>query len=204
MKTCYSWLVVSAAILFFLAPTKAAAQDRQGQTFTCESRHNRFQSCRIPDPHSEIALVEEFGRVRCIRGETWGNDANGIWVDRGCRARFQVNPRREEGGPAWWNSGQGGHQHGRPRSGACFFKNVNFTGDYFCRERGANIPQVKLDDEITSVQIFGRATVTIYKDPNFSGPQATTDRSIPDLHRWQMPNNPNLNWDNRISSARID
>jgi hypothetical protein len=148
MKTCYSWLVVSAAILFFLAPTKAAAQDRQGQTFTCESRHNRFQSCRIPDPHSEIALVEEFGRVRCIRGETWGNDANGIWVDRGCRARFQVNPRREEGGPAWWNSGQGGHQHGRPRSGACFFKNVNFTGDYFCRERGANIPQVKLDDEI--------------------------------------------------------
>ena len=148
--------------------------------------------------------MEQLGGARCIRGETWGNDANGIWVDRGCRARFQVNPRREEGGPAWWNSGQGGRQHGQPRSGACFFKNVNFTGDYFCRERGSNIPQVKLDDEITSIQIFGRATVTIYKDPNFSGPQATTDRSIPDLHRWQMPNNPNLNWDNRISSARID
>ena len=81
---------------------------------------------------------------------------------------------------------------------------MNFTGDYFCSGRGSNIPQVQLDDEITSIQIYGRATVTIYKDPNFSGPQATTDRSIPDLHRWQMPNNPNLNWDNRISSARVD
>lgn len=204
MKALYSWFLVSAFFLCFFTPAKATAQDRHGQSFTCESRHNRFQSCPVPDPHSEVVLVEQLGGARCIRGETWGNDANGIWVNRGCRARFQVNPRREEGGPAWWNSGQGGNQHGRPRSGACFYKNVNFTGDYFCRERGSNIPQVKLDDEITSVQIFGRATVTIYKDPNFSGPQATTDRSIPDLHRWQMPNNPNLNWDNRISSARID
>jgi len=204
MKALYSWSLVFAFFLCFFTPAKAAAQDRHGQSFTCESHHNRFQSCPVPDSHSEVVLLEEFGRTRCIRGETWGNDANGIWVDRGCRARFQVNPRREEGGPAWWNSGQGGHQHGRPRSGACFFKNVNFTGDYFCSDRGSNIPQVKLDDEITSIQIFGRATVTIYKDPNFSGPQATTDQSIPDLHRWQMPNNPNLNWDNRISSARID
>jgi len=208
MKALYSWFLVSAFFLCLFTPAKAAAQDRQGQTFTCESRHNRFQSCPIPDSRAEIVLVEEFGRARCIRGETWGNDANGIWVDRGCRDRFQVNPRRDEGGPPWWNSGRGdhqrGHQHGRSGSGACFYKNVNFTGDYFCSDRGSNIPQVKLDDEITSIQIFGRATVTIYKDPNFSGPQATTDQSIPDLHRWQMPNNPNLNWDNRISSARID
>ena len=204
MKTCSSWFVVSALLLCFFTPAKAAAQDRQGQSITCESRHNRFQSCPIPDPQSEVVLVEELGGARCIRGETWGNDANGIWVDRGCRARFQVNARREDRGPAWWNSGRGGRQRGRPRSGACFYKNANFTGDYFCSERGSNIPQVKLDDEITSIQIYGRATVTFYKDPNFSGPQATTDRSIPDLHHWQMPNNPNLNWDNRISSARID
>ena len=208
MKAFYSLLIVSAFFLCFFTPAKVVAQDRQGQTITCESRRNRFQSCRIPDPQSEVVLVEELGGARCIRGETWGNDANGIWVDRGCRARFQVNTRREDGGPAWWNSGRGDRQRGRQRgrsgSGACFYKNANFTGDYFCSDRGSNIPQVRLDDEITSIQIFGRATVTIYKDPNFSGPQATTDRSIPDLRRWQMPNNPNLNWDNRISSARVD
>ncbi len=204
MKRIYSWLVFSTFFLCFFIPARAAGQDRQSQSFICESRHNRFQSCPISDPRSEVVLVEELRGARCIRGETWGNDGNGIWVDRGCRARFQVNARRENGGPAWWNSGQGGRQRGRPGSGACFFKNMNFTGDYFCSGRGSNIPQVQLDDEITSIQIYGRATVTIYKDPNFSGPQATTDRSIPDLHRWQMPNNPNLNWDNRISSARVD
>jgi hypothetical protein len=123
-------------------------------------------------------------------------------VDKGCRARFEVKPGRDDG-PEWWHSGSRGPSN-RPRSGACFFKNVNFTGDYFCSDRGANIRQVRLDDEISSIQVFGHANVTIYKDPNFSGPQATTDRSISDLHQWRMPNNPNLNWDNRISSARID
>jgi hypothetical protein len=203
MKKYCSWFVFAALFLFFFIPAKATAQDREGQTFTCESRHNRFQSCPISDPQSEVVLVEELGGARCIRGETWGNDANGIWVDRGCRARFQIKPRRDNG-PAWWSSARGRRQRGRPGSGACFFKNVNFTGEYFCSPRGSNISQVPLDDEITSIQIYGRASVTIYKDPNFSGPEATTDRSIPDLHRWRMPNNPNLNWDNRISSARVD
>jgi len=63
---------------------------------------------------------------------------------------------------------------------------------------------VPLDDEISSIQVYGRASVTIYKDPGFSGPQATTQQSIPDLHQWRMPSNPNLNWDNRISSVRLE
>jgi hypothetical protein len=61
MKAIYSWLLVSAFFLCFFTPAKAAAQDRQGQTFTCESRHNRFQSCRIPDPHSEIVREQLMG-----------------------------------------------------------------------------------------------------------------------------------------------
>lgn len=193
-----------ALLCCLFVPAKAAAQRDQVQSIVCESHHGRVQYCPLPDPQARVALVEELGNRKCVRGETWGNDSKGIWVDRGCKARFEVRLEREhEHGPGWWNSGPRG-QSNRPRSGVCFYKNVNFTGDYFCRDRGSNIPQVPLDDEITSIQIIGRATVTIYKDPGFSGPQATTDQSIPDLHRWRMPNNPNLNWDNRISSARID
>jgi Protein of unknown function (DUF3011) len=203
MKKFGFCLLFAAFFLCFFTPVKATAQDRREQTLTCESRHKRLQSCSIPDPHSEVVMVEELGGARCIRGETWGNDASGIWVDKGCRARFQVNPRPDNG-PAWWNSGQSHQRRGQHGSGACFFKNTNFTGDYFCRERGSNIPQVPLDDEITSIQIYGSASVTIFKDPNFSGPEATSNRSISDLHRWRMPNNSNLNWDNRISSARVD
>lgn len=185
-------------------PARAAAQRGDVQTIICESHRGRAEYCPVADPRGRVTLVEQLGRAECVRGESWGNDYKGIWVDRGCKARFEVRSRRDDDdGPGWWNSGPRGPSN-RPRSGACFFKNVNFTGEYFCSERGSNIRQVPLDDEISSIQIFGRARVTIYKDPGFNGPQATTDRSIPDLHRWRMPNNPNLNWDNRVSSAQID
>ena len=197
MKRACLYSVFFALLVCSFVPQKAAAQ-----TLVCESRHGRVQFCPIADPRSRVVLVEELSSGRCVRGETWGNDSKGIWVDKGCRARFEVKSGHDDG-PGWWNSGPRGPS-GRPHSGACFYKNVNFTGEYFCNARGSNIRQVPLDDEISSIQILGRATVTIYKDPNFSGPQATTDRSIPDLHHWRMPNNPNLNWDNRISSARID
>lgn len=200
-KYCFCF-VFFALLVCLLVPSKAVAQYDQAQTIVCESHHGRVQYCPISDPRATVALVQELGDGRCVRGETWGNDGRGIWVDKGCKAKFEVRPGREHG-PGWWNSGPRG-QSNRPHSGVCFYKNVNFTGEYFCNERGSNIPQVPLDDEISSIQILGRASVTIYKDPNFSGPQATTDRSIPDLHHWRMPNNPNLNWDNRISSVRID
>jgi hypothetical protein len=205
MKRACLCFVFFALLFCLFLPAKAVPQYDQVQTIVCESHHGRVQYCPLPDPRSRVVLVEELGSDhdgRCVRGETWGNDSKGIWVDKGCKARFEVKPGRDDG-PEWWHSGSQGPSN-RPHSGACFFKNVNFTGEYFCSERGANIRQVRLDDEISSIQILGRATVTFYKDPNFSGPQATTDRSISDLHHWRMPNNPNLNWDNRISSARID
>jgi len=200
-RLCFGFaFLVFLSCLF--APQNAAAQYSQVQTVICESRRGRIQFCPVSDPRATVALVEQLGDVRCVRGETWGNDTRGIWVDRGCRARFEVRIRTDNG-PGWWNSGPRG-PNGRPHSGACFYKNVNFSGEYFCSARGTSLRQVPLDDEISSIQILGRATVTFYKDPGFNGPQATTGRSIPDLHHWAMPNNPNLNWDNRISSARVD
>lgn len=202
MKKSSLFYFFAIFLVFLFIPSRAAAQYNQsGNLITCESRHRRLQYCPLSDPGSIVVLVQQLGDVQCVRGETWGNDGRGIWVDRGCKAQFRIEPPGSA--PGWWNSG-GGRRGRRPRSGACFFKNTGFRGDYFCRERGANIPQVPLDDEISSIQIYGRMSVTIYKDPNFSGPEATTRQSIPDLHNWRMPNNPNLNWDNRISSVRLD
>jgi hypothetical protein len=203
MKKVSLMYLFGLSLLCFFLPAKAAAQRNEpGNTIICESHHHRIQYCPLNEPRSIVVLVEQIGEAPCVRGESWGNDGKGIWVDRGCKARFRIDPPNE--GPGWWNSGGGRNPYGRPKSGACFYKNVNFTGEYFCRERGANIPQVPLDDEISSIQVFGRASVTIYKDPNFSGPAATTRESVGNLRQWRMPNNPNLNWDNRISSARID
>ncbi len=152
MKKSFLCFLFFAFLICLFVPAKAAAQYDQVQTIVCESRHGRVQYCPIADPRANIVLVQELGDRRCVRGETWGNDAKGIWVDRGCRAKFEVRPGREHG-PGWWNSGPRGPAN-RPRSGACFYKNVNFTGEYFCSERGSNIPQVPLDDEITSIQIW--------------------------------------------------
>lgn len=203
MKKQSPLYLFALTLICLFNPARAAAQYNQsGNIITCESHHGRIQYCPVNDPHSVVVLVEKFGDAPCVRGETWGNDGRGIWVDRGCKARFRVDPPGS--GPGWWSSGAGQRPYGRPKSGACFYKNADFRGEYFCRERGAQIPQVPLDDEISSIQIYGRVTVTIYKDPNFSGPQATTRESVANLRQWRMPNNPNLNWDNRISSARLD
>ncbi len=39
-------------------------------------------------------MVRQRSHSRCEEGRTWGSDANGIWVDRGCRAEFQVREGR--------------------------------------------------------------------------------------------------------------
>ena len=196
------FLFAILVVCLFRPATTGAQYGQRENTITCESRHHRLQYCPLDDPRAVVVLVQQFGREQCVRGETWGNDQKGIWVDKGCRAQFRIEPRGD--GPGWWSSGRGRRPEGLPRSGACFFKDPNFRGDYFCRERGAHVPQVPLDDEISSIQIYGRVYVTIYKDPYFNGPQATTNESVPDLHQWRMPNNPNLNWDNRISSVHLD
>lgn len=201
-KQSLQYLFVLFLFCLFIPPNAAAQRNESGNTIICESHHRRLEYCPLNEPRSIVVLVEQLGEAPCVRGESWGNDGKGIWVDRGCKARFRIDAPGS--GPGWWNSGAGRNPYGRPKSGACFYKNPDFRGEYFCRERGAQIPQVPLDDEISSIQVYGRVSVTFYKDPNFSGPQATTRESIPDLHRWRMPNNPNLNWDNRISSARLD
>ena len=35
-------------------------------------------------------MTRQIGGSPCNQGSTWGFDQSGIWVDRGCRAEFQV------------------------------------------------------------------------------------------------------------------
>src|SRR5882724_12548018 len=123
------FLVAMFLVCFFSSARTAAQYEQSANTITCESRHHRLQYCPVSDPRSVVVLVQQLGREQCVRGETWGNDERGVWVDKGCRAQFRIEPRG--GGPGWWNSGRGQRSEGQPRSGACFFKEPNFRGDYF-------------------------------------------------------------------------
>jgi hypothetical protein len=38
----------------------------------------------------DVRLVRQLSETACRRGETWGFDRRGIWVDKGCAAEFAV------------------------------------------------------------------------------------------------------------------
>ena len=59
------------------------------QTISCASQDNGRQY-RGADTRGGITLIRQNSNSPCIENQTWGYDGRGIWVDRGCRAEFQV------------------------------------------------------------------------------------------------------------------
>ncbi|HZX70713.1 MAG TPA: DUF3011 domain-containing protein [Rhodanobacter sp.] len=79
-----------------------AAMARGERTIRCESNNGKFNRCNVP--WREVELVKQESKGACIRGQGWGVDRQGLWVDRGCRGLF-AEARR------------GGPDHGRPDAG---------------------------------------------------------------------------------------
>ena len=84
-----------------------------------------------------------------------------------------------------------------PRDGVCFFKDPDFRGEYFCARAGDSIGSLGKDmnDEISSMRLFGDAEVTVFQDVRFAGRSSRFDREIRDMKR--------SGWDDRISSFRV-
>jgi len=84
-----------------------------------------------------------------------------------------------------------------PGSGACFFQETEYRGEYFCVGRGEDLRRVppEMNDRISSIRLFGRAEVIVFGDDRFRGGWARFDRSIRDLR--------DVRWNDRISSLRV-
>jgi len=84
-----------------------------------------------------------------------------------------------------------------PRDGACFFKDPDFKGDYFCAQAGEALSAVPTDmnDKVSSIRIFGRADVTVFKDVRFDGGSRRFRGSTTNLK--------DDGWNDRISSFRV-
>jgi len=68
-------------------PSPAGGADR---TITCSSWNYRYHYCRV-DTDNRVRLERQISVAsRCRFGDTWGYDARGVWVDRGCQAEFRV------------------------------------------------------------------------------------------------------------------
>ena len=70
-----------------------------------------------------------------------------------------------------------------PAAGACFFEDINFGGRYFCTSVGDNNPRVpsKVNDEISSIRVFGNAEVVLFRDGNMNGEARRFSNSVRDL-----------------------
>jgi len=63
--------------------------DNAGSILYCASDDMRQHSCPA-DTRRGVRLIRQRSDADCIFERTWGYNRNEIWVDRGCRADFQV------------------------------------------------------------------------------------------------------------------
>ncbi len=77
-------IALSLGCLLLLGATAA-----QASTITCESKGGAYRSCSV-DTRNGVRLSRQLSSQGCWQNDTWGYDRNRIWVDRGCRAEFQV------------------------------------------------------------------------------------------------------------------
>ncbi len=56
---------------------------------SCASFEGRRTFCEA-NTRNGVILLRQRGERECRQGENWGYDRRGIWVDRGCRADFEV------------------------------------------------------------------------------------------------------------------
>jgi hypothetical protein len=108
------------------------------------------------------------------------------WNDR--ISSFSVGSRGYTGG-GWGGS--------RTTSGVCFYEHPNFDGRYFCANLGASTPEVPegTNDKISSIQLVGNASVTVFQDARYGGRTERFDRDVRNLG--------SSGWDDLISSYRV-
>jgi hypothetical protein len=85
-----------------------------------------------------------------------------------------------------------------PRSGVCFYEDINFNGRYFCSAVGSVTEGVPsgMNDRISSVRVFGNAVATVYRDPNLRGQAKVIDYDVRDMR--------GMGFNDRVSSYSVD
>jgi len=109
---------------------------------------------------------------------------------------WAYGPQNNAWNPSW-------NRRPNPRDGACFYSTAPFRGNHFCVRAGDRLPQLpgNFGDNISSIQVFGRARVRVFNDRNFRGGSVGFRSSVADLRR--VPFRGGHTWNNRISSIIV-
>lgn len=85
-------VVLSTLVVWFAAAGLAQAD----RVVVCESQDEKHRWCPT-DTRGGVTLDEQISDSLCVYNVTWGYDRRGIWVDKGCRARFRVGDWTDAG-----------------------------------------------------------------------------------------------------------
>jgi hypothetical protein len=67
---------------------------RPPQQIRCESNGNNYRLCPVNIQRGDdVRIANQLSSASCQQGRSWGVQANGIWVNRGCRANFIITRR---------------------------------------------------------------------------------------------------------------
>lgn len=55
----------------------------------CSSMNSQYRECSVPFRGTAV-ITQQISQSACIEGQSWGNKAGAVWVNRGCRARFGI------------------------------------------------------------------------------------------------------------------
>jgi hypothetical protein len=76
----------------FAASSDNGISEARGRILNCESNDEDYEHCEAPGIVA-ARVANQISRSECVQGTNWGVDDRGIWVDRGCRADFEVFTR---------------------------------------------------------------------------------------------------------------
>ena len=58
------------------------------KSVVCKSESYQYNQCPLDRRGRKVRLVRQMSDTRCVRGDNWGANRDGIWVDRGCAGEF--------------------------------------------------------------------------------------------------------------------
>jgi len=97
-----STLAVSLTFGYAVYSSPGPRPSPQRQIISCSSDDMKRNYCEA-DVRGGVQLVKQRSDAACVLDRTWGYNDHGIWVDRGCRADFQVGGSGPDGGNNVYN-----------------------------------------------------------------------------------------------------
>ena len=120
----------------------------------CASDDGRRNNCPV-NTRGGVRLVRQRSQSACLWGSSWGYDKHGVWVDRGCRADFQI--------------GQAGWQPDQARTIYCASNDMNRKTCSANTSQGVRIVRQRSDSDCIYNRTWGYGRGQIWVDRGCRG-----------------------------------